>query len=553
MPWLDSPSHPLPAPNFGRRVALVLGNGKYHHAGTLKNPASDAICVAEVLIALGFEVIGGRQNGLDLGYGEFAARIRDFERRLRDEVDVALLFYAGHGMQVDGRNYLVPIDAALEYEADVGSELFELQRILNQMERPKRTSVVLLDACRNNPLAQNLARAMGVGGTRSSHLPSGLGEQKVVSGTLIAYATQPGHVAYDGAEQNGYFTEALLANMRAPGREIELMLKDVRAQVIEATKDKTQGPQVPWVHSSLVGSFSFAPSNQESTAVERKKSAPSTVGSRQEQDFAPSDLVRVEIGLSGSGHFRSLAPGAGKTDWFRDGPDLPELVLVPRGRCSGADGTIAMLDKPLAVGRFLTTVDEFTSFVRDTKHALPDSAWTYEGLLRRQWKERTKRTYLSPGFPQNGRHPVVAINWNDATAYTAWLSSKTSHNYRLLTHSEWNYVVGQWRERSTNPTSQWAEADSIDGTAPVETFDAGPWGIYPQTGRVWEWCSDHWGLQHSTASADPRRFEEGIVLLRQLRGGVLQIFSDGLGRACQRWGSASNRISICGFRVARAL
>ena len=107
-----------------------------------------------------------------------AARIHDFGRRLRGEADVALLFYAGHGLKVHGRNYLVPVDAALEFEADVGSELFELQDILNQMERPNRTSLIFLYACCNNPLARNLARAIGLSDVRAAGIAEGLPSKK---------------------------------------------------------------------------------------------------------------------------------------------------------------------------------------------------------------------------------------------------------------------------------------------------------------------------------------------------------------------------------------
>ena len=290
MPFLDGdpPSAPPPASqNKSRRVALVIGNGRYTHAGILKNPANDAASMASALAALGFEVVGGAKDGVDLDYAQLAARIRDFGRRLRDEVETALLFYAGHGLQVGGRNYLVPIDAALETEGDVGSELYELQYILNQMERPKRTSIVLLDACRNNPLARNLARAMGLGDTRSAGITEGLAAQQVVAGTLIAYATQPEHVAYDGDGTNGFFTEALLAHLPTPGREIEQMLRDVRTKVVAATEKKKHGPQVPWVHSSLLGaSFYFKPNAAVFTPQQEPNPAATTAHHVVAQEWA---------------------------------------------------------------------------------------------------------------------------------------------------------------------------------------------------------------------------------------------------------------------------
>ena len=251
------PASSGPPPEGERRVALVIGNGQYAHATALKNPRNDAIAMNGALEALGFEVVGGEHTGIDLSYAAMAEQIRNFRRKLGEGADVGLLYFAGHGMQVHGRNYLVPIDAAPEGESDVSSELFELQPILADMERPRRVSIVLLNACRNNPLAQNLARTMGHERSRDVDVAQGLAVQGVKAGTIIAYATQPGHVAYDGARENGFFTEALLEEIANPGREIELMLKDVRIKVEANTRAMKRGPQVPWVHTSLLGSFCF--------------------------------------------------------------------------------------------------------------------------------------------------------------------------------------------------------------------------------------------------------------------------------------------------------
>jgi uncharacterized caspase-like protein len=138
-----------------RRVALVIGNGAYKNTAPLTNPVHGATAMAAALKRLNFEVLQAQ----DLDYAAFAGRVRDFGRALRD-AHVALFYYAGHGLQVDGANYVVPVDAALEHEADVQLELVAVQTILAQMELGNRTSILLLDSCRNNPLARNLARAM---------------------------------------------------------------------------------------------------------------------------------------------------------------------------------------------------------------------------------------------------------------------------------------------------------------------------------------------------------------------------------------------------------
>lgn len=184
-----------PAAAVGKRAALVIGNSNYAHAGPLVNPANDANDIAAALKDLGFDVI----LGLDLDKPGFDAKIREFARKLAD-ADTAVFFYAGHGLQVSGRNHLVPIDAELKSERDLDFDAVSLDFILKQMEldRDGRTNIVFLDACRDNPLARNLARSMG---TRSASIGKGLAEVQTGVGTFVAYSTQPGNVAArrDGA------------------------------------------------------------------------------------------------------------------------------------------------------------------------------------------------------------------------------------------------------------------------------------------------------------------------------------------------------------------
>jgi tetratricopeptide (TPR) repeat protein len=234
------------APLISRRVALVIGNGRYQHAAQLPNPPNDAADIAQALRKLGFDVVEGR----DLGKREMEDKIREFGRKL-ERADLALLFYAGHGMQVAGRNYLVPVDAKLERAGDLSLDTIEVGQILAQMEAEKRVNLVFLDACRDNPLARSFSRSLG---TRSTSVGSGLAAIQSAVGTLIAYATQPENVALDGDGRNSPFTAALLKHMATPSLEISALMKRVRADVIAATHEK----QVPWDHSSLVGDVILA-------------------------------------------------------------------------------------------------------------------------------------------------------------------------------------------------------------------------------------------------------------------------------------------------------
>jgi hypothetical protein len=224
-----------------RRVALVIGNSAYEHTAELKNPRNDAADMAASLKRLGFEVLEGR----DLDKREMERLIRQFGLRLSG-ADLALFYYAGHGVQLSGQNYLLPTDARLAGEGDTDFETIGLNLVLKQMEREAKTSIVLLDACRDNPLARNLARSMG---TRSAQVGTGLAEVRTGVGTLIGFSTQPGNVALDGAARNSPYAEALLAHIEADGKDISGVLIAVRNDVLKVT----DGRQVPWEHTSLTG------------------------------------------------------------------------------------------------------------------------------------------------------------------------------------------------------------------------------------------------------------------------------------------------------------
>jgi uncharacterized protein YraI len=230
-----------------KRVALVFGNSSYQHTTALTNPKNDADAVADSLKKLGFEVV----KGLDLTKSGMEASIRDFVR-LMPGADVTLFFYAGHAMQVNGINYLIPIDAALADSTAIDFETINFSVILNFMNENDRTIIALLDACRNNPLARNFTRKIGK--SRSAFVGRGLAAPTSNTGQmLIGFATAPGEVALDGEGKNSPFTTALLKHMETPGLEIELMLKRVKSDVYE----ETEGNQSPWNNSALRKEFYF--------------------------------------------------------------------------------------------------------------------------------------------------------------------------------------------------------------------------------------------------------------------------------------------------------
>jgi hypothetical protein len=230
-----------------RRVALVLGNSGYQHAPRLKNPINDATDIAATLQRLGFDVV----RGLDLDYAGMRQQVKAFSDKLIG-AQVALVFYAGHGLQVAGKNYLVPVDAEIQRPADLDFATVDLDLIMHTLDGEPRTNLIFLDACRDNPFAQNLARSLG---TRSASVGRGLAQVESGVGTLIAYATKPGDVARDGEGRNSPFTSALLETVERPGLSIGEVMIEVRNEVLKSTG----GNQVTWDHSSLTGPFYFTP------------------------------------------------------------------------------------------------------------------------------------------------------------------------------------------------------------------------------------------------------------------------------------------------------
>ncbi|MBY2937934.1 caspase domain-containing protein [Rhizobium leguminosarum] len=239
---------PLGVKPLEKRVALVIGNGKYLNATGLGNPANDALAIAAALKELAFDVI----EGVDLSVLDMEDRIAEFASRI-EGADTALFFFAGHGLQVDGENYLVPTDAVLANQGQLKRQTIVLQDQLNMMSGNASVSIVILDCCRDNPFVRSLARQRP--GLTRGIVSRGLAEVGTDDGSFVAFATGPGSVAKDGSGLHSPFTEALLANIGNPGQSLADIMTDVTNAVTEATGET----QVPWYHSSLRRRFYFKP------------------------------------------------------------------------------------------------------------------------------------------------------------------------------------------------------------------------------------------------------------------------------------------------------
>jgi tetratricopeptide (TPR) repeat protein len=240
----EEPIAKLPVVPFdpGKRVALVIGNGAYENANPLPNPTRDSAAIAASLKKLGFEVIEGQ----DLNLANMQGKLKDFAQKATS-ADVALFYYAGHGMQVGDKNYLIPTDAKLKEATAVDFELIDVNKsVLQYLGGDERTGIIILDACRDNPLSRSFSRSFGK--TRSGTVAQGMAPMSADEGGLIiAFATAPGDVAEDGDGQNSPFTTALIKHMATPGVELEQMMKRVKKDVYNATEKRQQ----PWVNSGL--------------------------------------------------------------------------------------------------------------------------------------------------------------------------------------------------------------------------------------------------------------------------------------------------------------
>jgi uncharacterized caspase-like protein len=235
---------PLTGALAERRVALVVGNSAYRYVPSLTNPANDAQLMADTLAALGFDLVGGGVQ-LNLDKPGFDRAVQSFGQRLQG-AEVGLFYYAGHGIQIRGGNYLVPVNANPRRESDIDFQMLDTRLVLRQMEDSgTQLNLVILDACRNNPF--------GGRGLRSAS--AGLAQMQAPEGTLISFATQPGNVAADGTGGHSPFTSALAATIRKPGLGLFEAFNNVGLEV----KRTTGGSQQPWLSSSpIAGSFYFA-------------------------------------------------------------------------------------------------------------------------------------------------------------------------------------------------------------------------------------------------------------------------------------------------------
>lgn len=292
-----------PALADGKRVALVIGNGAYTSVPALSNPPGDAGDVAAALKRLGFTVTlitNGRFDEMRRGLIAFG--------RAAAGADMAAVYFAGHGMEINGDNWLIPVDAELKRDTDAANEAISLQSVMLQVANTTSLGLVILDACRNNPFAAKMSRSLATRATASS----GLGRIEPVGNVLVAYAARDGTTALDGDGRNSPFAAALLRNIEAPGVEVTFMFRNVRDDVMEATRNEQQ----PFVYGSLSRKAIYlagAPP-AESVAAKQANAIPAAAAPALS---APSATSAGAIDPALVGTWEIMVPGGhGRSRWI---------------------------------------------------------------------------------------------------------------------------------------------------------------------------------------------------------------------------------------------
>jgi formylglycine-generating enzyme required for sulfatase activity len=537
-----------------KRFALVIGNDAYGVAA-LKNPVNDARAVARALRECQFDV----SESENLSQTGMKQAIRAFGEKLRagGRTGVGLFYYAGHGVQVSDRNYLIPIGANINNEEEVEYEAVDVGFVMAQMEAAGNDlNIVILDACRDNPYAHSF-RSM----TR------GLALMAAPTSSLIAYSTAPGKTASDGAGGNGLFTAELLAAMRTPGLAIEDVFKQVRVKVLE----KSSGNQVPWEASSLTGDFYFTPANDGAA----RDAETANTSSRLTADESAMELTFWETIKSSTdaedfkaylaqyptGRFAALAKrrvatltassssSANNDEATRAG----SKSLVSAGNLPAAvTNRIGLALVKIPPGSFMMGATNGEANEQPV-HQVTISAPFYLGKY-----EVTQAQWLSvmgnnPSEFKGADQPVEQVSWDDAQEFIRKLNALgDGFEYRLPSEAEWEYAC----RAGTNgdfagdlDAMAWYSNNSKGGTHPVGQKQPNKFGLYDMHGNVWEWCADMSPETYQGAPGDGSAWSDAGSQKRILRGGSWDHDGGHARSAYRHWFTPNHHTHGIGFRV----
>jgi formylglycine-generating enzyme required for sulfatase activity len=553
------------------RIALLVGNADYP-GQKLGTPLHDVEVLRSVLEDLRFDVSVVKNTTKR----EFETALAQFGNRINTTAPTALSFFyfAGHGVQHDTTNYLLPIDITdLRSPRHLPGRAVRVDDVVEQITGSNsRENIIVLDACRDNPLGSIRFRRAEQGLSRLLTPPPG---------TLIAFSTASGAVAGDGDGSNSPYLEALADELLQSSADATI--GDVFHEVSKQVQRRTEHAQSPALYFQ---------GHLETTLRPWTPTVPIPIAD------TTRSFVGVTVGTGDEGGVtRAIIPGAGKNQWFKDFESGPEMVIVPPGTFLmggyASDQvpvhTVTIVE-PFAVSRFAVTVAQFSAFVKEsgyspvdkisTQEALFDIG-TYDVLSGPSPRQRSDRSFRRPGFPQAPDHPVVGINRYDAKKYVEWLSAKTAKPYRLLSEAEWEYAAragsttrfcwgDQMARRQANydfhpgerrgKLSWWLRQKLTFrpawglGTGPVDIGEPNKWGLFNVHGNVDEWVEDAWHANYVGAPSDGSAWLDSDEVWGVVRGGAWRDRSEyNLASSARKYCPAVRGDNWTGFRVARTL
>ena len=582
------------------RTALVIGNSAYEF-DRLRNPVNDAEDVARALQEAGFTVELLKDAGLD----EMLDAVDGFWDRLQERGGVGLFYYAGHGVQMEGKNYLIPIGADIQRPFHLKSRAYDVDEVLAAMQDARNeTNIIILDACRNFPKqfvgsGRELERGLAVVGYQPPD-------------SIIVYATSADSTASDGEGRNGIFTEALLEHIGTEGLEIRMMLSRVRRDVMAATGNE----QVPAEYTKLINEFYFAEGGREFQAYGTVK-----VEVRSGGVLYLDGERQGRIAEGGTASIKDVASGRHEIELrYEDGQRETKRITVPEGRALTA--TFSYTEEPAVPEGFVLV--EAGSFQMGSTEGDSDERPVHTVRLTRSFylgiHEVTNREVvevynwalsrgkiratgstvvsaegeerelldLDDGDSQidygngslkvkggKGDYPCIEVSWYGAVAYSNYLSEKEGlqpsyemngwrwnsgvDGYRLPTEAEWEYAARGGKESrgfkyaGSNSAAEvgWYNANSGDKTHPVGQKIPNELGIYDMSGNVWEWCWDWYASDYYAESPGPNPSGPSAGEDRVLRGGSWSFSAFSL-RVADRSGDRPTGSNFDGgFRLAR--
>ncbi len=578
-----------------RKVALVIGNGAYRSRTMtrLANPPNDARAMTRTLESIGFDVttlVDATVEAMDDAIDAFT--------RAAERADVGIVFYSGHGVQVDGINWLLPVDAEVESPSRLRREAVDQERLLEAIETAApRVSLVLLDACRDNPFTSGSSKSAV---TRGLAAPSTRPPQ-----TMIVYATAAGDTADDGDGETSPFTTALLHHLPTPGLDVYDLYRNVSADV----QSTTAYDQNPELFGNVTVRYSLVPESGTGTAAATRPASSTqtarTPGFSVERSFGS---VRVSVATAGTVYLdgtRMGSIGAGQTATLSDVETGSRRVEVRYANGERENSTVTVRTGSTAAASFSYTERP------DTSRPLRNEIFIQGGTFRMgsasggDDDERPVHTVRVDDFSMmatevtfqdydafaratgrdrpddwgwgRGTRPVINVTWHDAVAYANWLSerdgltrayringtnvtwNRNADGWRLPTEAEWEYAArgGQsarnttYAGSSTVSTVAWYSGNANSRTQPVGQKLSNELGLYDMSGNVWEWCYDWYDGDYygDSPSANPAGPTSGSR--RVLRGGGWDSAARRLRVANRFAGIPENRYGR-GFRLVRA-